>query len=286
VASPATAAEPPKDSATVLSTYARILTDAEKAHSDFLSEQTKQHHEYWKEAFDRMLSLGAWLIALFIAVIGFFGWKHRDDIEKLFRERTAGLIDDKMESLRASTALVEERNKQLEERNKQLLAQVVELENRVTKDVNLVIDLTSALSLSVVLLEDTRGVVKEEFDEVIKLLKGVVEKLPSHRQSVIFLARFYRKLGQFSDACTVLEVALEKGGGGLAAEDKAAFLYNQACYLNLLSRQASGDEKRCLAGRARQALKASGDAYGQNLEDAKTDPDLSDLQGSGPANGP
>jgi hypothetical protein len=117
-------------------------------------------------------------------------------------------------------------------------------------------------------------------DYAIGRLADVRTRHPDHRRAAIVLGTLYRKKGDLPAALDVLDKTLaakaERGTG--TDKDAQDIHFNRACYLYLQRHAAPDAEKPALNDKLYKALAAAFKDRPDNIEEARTDSELRNIQ--------
>jgi hypothetical protein len=266
--------------------YQKLLTEAVKDESVRLETQAEKHREHLEFYYKMILTFlgicGAILTYFFAKSLHEARATIRSSIESISSKAELEFNETIAKSIAGfDTALASSR----------LSAEsaVRNFEKEYSADRRSVIWLSSIIARAYVVLShpkikdpNEKTFINSERKEVIALLNHIqIKWAPTNRTITIALGRLYRIAGEYQSAFDEVQKVLNILDPMDAdyAQDRADFLYNQACYMNLLANQLGESDKKYeeLKTLAWKLLKESINLRLENLEDAKGDSDFTGL---------
>ncbi|MGB8354286.1 MAG: hypothetical protein WCD79_10390 [Chthoniobacteraceae bacterium] len=276
----------------IFSEYAKTVADDSKDYREFLESESKEHTAFWEWWIEKICGFTGVLATVVGGLFVFFNWTSkrqiRDEVESKFKNRVDSMVKEQLASLSSSTTssvqAIQTQVSEFQEFMKQTRDQI-EAESKRTDNLLPTIDVAAAMSFSaMVLTQLNEGAhANASTSEAVKMLENVRKTVPQHRRLAIFLGRLYRRLKKLPEAILVLDEACEARDKIPMERDSdyGDLLYNKACYLNLLARDAGEPKREELRKSSWEVLTNSIKLNPDNFSCAKEDNDLAELVQTG-----
>jgi hypothetical protein len=198
--------------------YQRFLGEQTKEYQTFLRTETDRHQAFLQSWFTIVTWVLGIAAAIFIGIIGWTNWKALRDVKKEVKSQFGALvrsnIDRELDIFR----------QHIEASKTRVENQVTELQNKVAaekadtdQELEVIAEYASIVGHAAVVLSLKPSTDPKENElqnrrrrEILGRLRGLQQRVPTHRTLAIFISRLYRALDDLPKAVQFLDDAIRQ----------------------------------------------------------------------------